>query len=129
MAVADEPTLAPRAARGPSDPAKVVRASPGGSLLGLLIGRGLSKLAGWFAPLGRYSLYVGLLLVALTVLRLPGGNGGVADVFAPVKASLSRPTHALPAGGCGTVARAAMLALRPPCAATRGPPCAATRRW
>jgi O-antigen ligase len=53
----------------------------GRTLLGLLLSRGLTRLEQLTDRLGRFSLYGGLLLVALPVLRGPGGLGTIADVF------------------------------------------------
>lgn len=80
MAAADGRELVRR--RGENDTPPLPLATGGGrTLLGMLLGRGLSTVRGWIAPLGRSSLYGGLVLVALPALRLPGEMGSVADVF------------------------------------------------
>jgi O-antigen ligase len=50
-------------------------------LLGTLLSRGLAWLTGFADRAGRLALYGGLVLVALTDLRLPSNVGGVADAF------------------------------------------------
>jgi O-antigen ligase len=79
MSLESRRTLGHDAMPASKDGKGVVR--PPRSLLGLLIRRFFAGAAARVAPVGRLFLYVGLLLVALTALRLPGGMGAIADAF------------------------------------------------